>query len=157
MHHNCKWASAQQNLQNDKKIQRRLRPASILIKPHKVFTCICWTHCGWQILLLCLSMQNTIPIVTFTVVAQSTESCNFQFDSHCGQCRFGLQHRYAKVLTTWWWYFFYLTLYVFSNVFVYYSCRCPRNRSPKISPLRLPLGWLPKAIRTVRHVDRCER
>ena len=32
---------------------------------------------------------------------------------------------------------------MFSNVFVYYSCRCPRNRSPsKIPPLRLPLGRL---------------
>ena len=45
MHHNCKWAGAQQNLQNDEQTQRRLRPACLLIKPHKVFSCICWTHC----------------------------------------------------------------------------------------------------------------
>ena len=46
-------------------------------------------------------------------------------------------------LTPWWWCFFCLTLYVFWDVFVYYPCRCPRNRSPsKIPPLRLPLDRL---------------
>ena len=47
------------------------------------------------------------------------------------------------LLTPWWWYFFYLTLYVFSSVFIYYPCRCSHNRSPsKIPPLCLPLGRL---------------
>ena len=49
-------------------------------------------------------------------------------------------------------YFFYLTLYLFSNVFVYYPCICPCNRSPStISPLRLPLGRLEGYTNTETH------
>ena len=41
------------------------------------------------------------------------------------------------------WYFFYLTLYVFSNIFIYYPYRCPGNHLPsKISPLGLPMARL---------------